>query len=59
MIEEDLKLTRKILGSDPFEASYCFACDDGGWECYGLPTGMNPYFRECRVCHNPQGIPSP
>jgi hypothetical protein len=36
----------------------CEACEGGGWECYG--TGhMDPHFRECSVCHNPEGHPSP
>lgn len=45
-----------LEGGEWFE--FCDACEDSGWECYGI--GHNdPHFRECPVCHNPRGIPSP
>lgn len=37
---------------------YCSACENGGWECYGLGYG-DPHFRECPVCQNPFSLPSP
>ncbi len=36
----------------------CEACEDGGWECYGIGIG-DPHFRICPHCHNPEGHPSP
>lgn len=36
----------------------CIVCDDGGFEMYS--TGyMDPHFRECPICGNPEGHPSP
>jgi len=36
----------------------CPACEGGGWECYGIGRG-DPHFRECQVCHNPNGLECP
>ncbi len=43
---------------DDLEVKYCDACEDGGWECYGIGFG-DPHFRECPECGNPKGYPSP
>lgn len=40
------------------KASYCSACENGGWECYGIGLG-DPHFRECKECGNPLGLESP
>lgn len=37
---------------------YCAACEDSGWKCYALGFA-DPHFRECSVCGNPKGRPSP
>jgi hypothetical protein len=39
-------------------APVCQYCEGGGWECYGIGH-HDPHFRECSVCHNPEGLPSP
>lgn len=40
------------------EEEVCARCEGGGWECYG--TGhMDPHFRECEVCRNPNDLKSP
>jgi len=40
------------------EAPVCAACEGGGWEGYGLGFA-DPHFRVCKVCDNPEGLPSP
>lgn len=42
----------------PKENLYCVFCEDTGYEMYS--TGhMDPHFRECQICRNPKGKPSP
>lgn len=40
------------------EQAACPMCEGGGWEAYGIGSG-DPHFRECTLCHNPKGHPSP
>lgn len=47
--------TEALHGND---APVCPACEDGGWEMYGLGRG-DPHYRVCKTCHNPEGLPSP
>lgn len=37
----------------------CDGCDDAGWERVASLYMTVPYYRECQLCHNPKGLPSP
>lgn len=46
------------LGIGDMEEAYCHACENGGWECYGIGH-HDPHFRECSSCGNPRRLCSP
>lgn len=41
------------------EGETCPSCDGAGWECHPHPSNGQPMYRECWVCHNETGRPSP
>ena len=49
---------RSVRAGSDNPGPVCIACEDGGWIMYGLGVG-DPHFRECDVCYNPEGHPSP
>lgn len=48
---------RRLREPEPEAKPECDQCGGGGWECYGLGFA-DPNFRECSICHNPEGLPS-
>lgn len=52
-------ITGRAPSEEPkVEEPVCDACEGGGWEMYGIGH-MDPHFRVCEVCFNPDGHPCP
>jgi hypothetical protein len=49
---------RDLTECSKTSAPECSECEGGGWIAYGIGHS-DPHFRECDVCHNPKGNPSP